>query len=951
MARLPISDPRERALVAAADALLSPVAALRRLSAGAPPRRRGASSAPARAHRRSADDAAGARRAARGAGPGAAIDLVVGSWNRELAAAIPGVERVETLDADVAGAPAARPDSPGAARLGTLALARHAARWRIAALRSRDQLRARHPQQPRHRGGGRRAAPRASRSGGGGALLDVALDYDPSAHTTDNAAGWSGARWRSADDAPTRRSPALRISRRPPRRGGADCSQPFGGRAEGRRPRQRRPRDQAVARNALSRRRRTAGARSVGGDRAHRHAGRPRADRRSSATALPAGSRGRSLGRRRSADRRRGPRSSSISSSPATPDRCTWRTRSARRSSRCSGRRIRRATRRAALRDHVVRVDLPCSPCNRIRRPPARCVGHTPDCLAGVETAAGAGGDRRDAADRSGPMIALDVDSGAGLATGRPLLGYLDAGAPRNARTKRPTPGSRHCATCASTASRSAAASPVAATRCGGSPSSTCTRSRRSCTAIRTIRAHRRAGRSAIGRWRSRVRLADAIAGVVAQAAAARGMSATADRAGRAIDATGSCAHGRARAMALAAGGAAVAAARGAGRRPHARAIAAFVHTRLLAGRRRRRQRRVLHRPGPARARGARRGGDIRYVGVGAAHQLPRAALVGSAVARAGDDGIVPIERYAPASAHARRRARSSGDRHRDPASQPVGERRAARARRHRGCDCWPLVPRAARRHRAAAVSVVGARDGRSGRGARRALEPEVAVTYAEAGGWGRALALECRRRGIPLAGLQHGFIYRHWLNYRHEADEMRPDRAQPGRSRLSVAGDDAALRRARGTHLRDGRGAFPPAPLAVTGSARLDELAAAVRAARRAAIAARAPRAGAGAGTAAGRLRREGARGAARCCRRWSRRCARCPSVQLAIKPHPAETPDVYAAAVAGVPQHPRARRRRAAAAAARRGAGRSSPSTRPWRSTRSRSACRRSSSGCPTT
>jgi lipopolysaccharide heptosyltransferase II len=32
----------------------------------------------------------------------------------------------------------------------------------------------------------------------------------------------------------------------------------------------------------------------------------------------------------------------------------------------------------------IVRVDLPCSPCNRIRRPPARCTGHTPDCLAGV---------------------------------------------------------------------------------------------------------------------------------------------------------------------------------------------------------------------------------------------------------------------------------------------------------------------------------------------------------------------------------------------------------------------------------------------------------------------------------------------------------------------------------------------------------------------------------------
>jgi ADP-heptose:LPS heptosyltransferase len=33
----------------------------------------------------------------------------------------------------------------------------------------------------------------------------------------------------------------------------------------------------------------------------------------------------------------------------------------------------------------VVRVDLPCSPCNRIRLPPGRCTGHTPDCLAGVD--------------------------------------------------------------------------------------------------------------------------------------------------------------------------------------------------------------------------------------------------------------------------------------------------------------------------------------------------------------------------------------------------------------------------------------------------------------------------------------------------------------------------------------------------------------------------------------
>jgi ADP-heptose:LPS heptosyltransferase len=32
--------------------------------------------------------------------------------------------------------------------------------------------------------------------------------------------------------------------------------------------------------------------------------------------------------------------------------------------------------------DRVIRIDLPCSPCNRIRLPPARCMGHTPDCLA-----------------------------------------------------------------------------------------------------------------------------------------------------------------------------------------------------------------------------------------------------------------------------------------------------------------------------------------------------------------------------------------------------------------------------------------------------------------------------------------------------------------------------------------------------------------------------------------
>ncbi|MGE5361955.1 MAG: glycosyltransferase family 9 protein [Bacteroidales bacterium] len=37
-----------------------------------------------------------------------------------------------------------------------------------------------------------------------------------------------------------------------------------------------------------------------------------------------------------------------------------------------------------SARAEVVYGEVPCRPCNRIRRPPARCVGHVPDCLAAV---------------------------------------------------------------------------------------------------------------------------------------------------------------------------------------------------------------------------------------------------------------------------------------------------------------------------------------------------------------------------------------------------------------------------------------------------------------------------------------------------------------------------------------------------------------------------------------
>jgi hypothetical protein len=107
-------------------------------------------------------------------------------------------------------------------------------------------------------------------------------------------------------------------------------------------------------------------------------------------------------------------------------------------------------------------------------------------------------------------------------------------------------------------------------------------------------------------------------------------------------------------------------------------------------------------------------------------------------------------------------------------------------------------------------------------------FRPRLILTYAEAGGWGRALMLEARRRSIPSVGLQHGFIYRHWLNYLHAADEMttspgnRQDRGFP-RPDLTLLYDDRAAQ-----HLRT-HGHFPDRAVRVTGSPALDALAASV--------------------------------------------------------------------------------------------------------------------------
>ena len=205
----------------------------------------------------------------------------------------------------------------------------------------------------------------------------------------------------------------------------------------------------------------------------------------------------------------------------------------------------------------------------------------------------------------------------------------------------------------------------------------------------------------------------------------------------------------------------------------------------------------------------------IRYVGVGPgrnfrAHRRLRAEGAAS-------DRVIAVERFAPPSALAESRA--------------VWRRRYADFRQltHapsvrsvasiEGLDCWPIV-----REELAGVAwlqwpwSVRAMD--EAAAVLEALQPKAVLTYAEAGGWGRALVLEARRRGIPSVGLQHGFIYRHWLNYRHEPDEMRPTATKA----FPLPTQTLLFDRYAERHLVE-RGHFPSGHLRVTGSPGLDEL------------------------------------------------------------------------------------------------------------------------------
>jgi lipopolysaccharide heptosyltransferase II len=366
-AHLQIYEPRERALVGAADAALRVIAPVARVF------RRRTADRPRRillmrierigdlvmAFDAIADVVAAA--------PEAEVDLVVGSWNEEIARCIPGLHRIETLDAAW--------------------LARNGTGRGVSALLARvRQWRSRHYDlainfEPDIRSHFLLAASGAARtagfgSGGGGPLLDIALSFDQRRHTSENARRliaavldvparirpWrlelpAGAKARALDMLGSARSPVVgmhvsggrEIKQWPPERFG----QVGAGLAN------ERGATIVLTGSSNDRSLVDAARRAIADDAVIDLTGQ--LDLVSLAAILER------LDLYITGDT--GPMH--LAAAVGTPvvaifgpsDPARYAPRAAR----------------------VVRIDLPCSPCNRIRLPPTRCVGHTPDCLAGID--------------------------------------------------------------------------------------------------------------------------------------------------------------------------------------------------------------------------------------------------------------------------------------------------------------------------------------------------------------------------------------------------------------------------------------------------------------------------------------------------------------------------------------------------------------------------------------
>ena len=256
--------------------------------------------------------------------------------------------------------------------------------------------------------------------------------------------------------------------------------------------------------------------------------------------------------------------------------------------------------------------------------------------------------------------------------------------------------------------------------------------------------------------------------------------------------------------------------------------VAAFVHTAFWSEGRNGQQGRESY-IGPVLDAIASRlpSDDLRLIGLGPRRNF-RARRWWDPIAGHPDrTRVTPIEQLAPRAALAGSLA--LWQRRHALADEIVSGDEVRAAGFHDDVDLWPVLSRELRD----AAQVQWTWSARAMDEARSALQitrPEVAVTYAEAGGWGRALVLEARRLAIPTVALQHGFIYRHWLNYQHEPDELQAmgdDAGFPYPTRTLVFDRYAAATLEQG-------GGFPAEAIRVTGSPRLDELVARLRASLR---------------------------------------------------------------------------------------------------------------------
>lgn len=365
---LQIYDRRERALVAAGDAVLTTLSAVAR-----PFRRRRRPDATARILllrlERIGDllMALPAIADVRTAAPDARIDLVVGSWNADIAHSVVGVDGVQILDVPWL--------ARGAAAASTPHLLRTAAGWR----RERYDVAINFEPDVRSNlllalSGARWCA--GYRSGGGGPVLDQALDYAPTEHTTENARRLvaqalahpappsTPARTLVAPETARREAIAILAGARRPRvamhvAGGRQIKQ--------------WPLDRfiSIARSLVDREGATIVLTGGPGDEAMVREAR---------AALPS-------------DRVIDISGAGLLLVAAVLERCDLMITGdtgPMHVAAAVGLPIvavfgpsdpRRYAPRGA-HDRVVRIDLPCAPCNRIRLPPARCTGRVPDCLA-----------------------------------------------------------------------------------------------------------------------------------------------------------------------------------------------------------------------------------------------------------------------------------------------------------------------------------------------------------------------------------------------------------------------------------------------------------------------------------------------------------------------------------------------------------------------------------------